>query len=75
MTYNQLFYLKFKKGVSTCELIRRFPNDLSRVSEVALLEIPQETLKKIFKGRKGLKRLMSLKQKLSHSKSHCNNER
>lgn len=68
MTYNELLYLKFKKRVPTCELIRKFPTERSRVSEVALLEVPQAMLKKIIRGRKVFKRLMRLKRKLNDSK-------
>lgn len=75
MTYTQLFYLKFKKGLPTCELIRRFPKELNRVSEVALLEVPEETLKEIFKGKKGLRKLMRLKQKLTHAPSRNRGEK
>ena len=39
MTYQELINLKFKKGISTYELVRRFPKEIKRVSEVALLDI------------------------------------
>ncbi len=63
MTYEKLFYLKFKKGVSTYELVQRFPKDIERVSEVALLDLPEETLRKIIQEESALLRLMRLKRK------------
>ncbi len=65
MTYERLFYLKFKKGLSTYELIRRFPAQIERVSEVAMLEIPEPTLKEIIGGEKNFNRLMRLKKRFS----------
>ena len=62
MTYQKLFYLKFKKGLSTYELVRRFPSEVARVSEVALLEVPEETLKAIINEDKEFNRLMWLKK-------------
>ena len=65
MTYQQLFYLKFKKGVSTYELVRRFPNAIDQVSEVALLDVPESTLKEIIGEEKAFNRLMRLKRRFS----------
>ena len=65
MTYQKLFYLKFKKGISTYELVRRFPEDINRVSEVALLDVPEETLRGILKEEKSFNRLMRLKKRFS----------
>ena len=65
MTYEQLFYLKFKKGVSTYELVQRFPDAIERVSEVALLDLPEPTLKEMLGGEKTFHRLMRLKRKFS----------
>ncbi len=63
MTYRELFYLKFKKGVSTYELVRRFPEAIDQVSEVALLDVPEATLKEIIGEEKSFNRLMRLKRK------------
>jgi hypothetical protein len=65
LTYQELFQLKFKKGVSTHELVRRFPQDIQRVSEVALLEIPEDTLKQLVGEKEAFNRLMELKKKYS----------
>ncbi len=61
--YRTLFYLKFKKRVSTYELVRKFPDEIGRVSEVALLEIPEEILREVLKEEKLFDRLMRLKRK------------
>ena len=47
--YEQLINLKYREGLSTYELVRRFPKQIHRVSEVALLDIPEETLKKVIR--------------------------
>ena len=65
MTYQKLFDLKFKQGVSTYELARRYPAQLNRVSEIALLEVPEETLKEIVKEEKEFDKLMRLKKRFS----------
>ena len=65
MTYQQLFYLKFKKGISTYELIRLYPNSARQVSEVALLDVPEDTLRDILKEERDFLYLMSLKRKFS----------
>lgn len=63
MTYDQLFQLKFREGISTYELVKRYPADIQRVSEMALLEVPEETLKEIVKEEKILSRLKRLKRR------------
>ena len=63
MTYQKLFYLKFIKGLSTYELVRRFPDEIERVSEVALLDLPEATLREIIWKEKDFLRLMRLKRK------------
>jgi len=64
MTYQRLYDLKFRKGVSTYELMRRYPRHIKRVSEVALLDIPDATLREIIREEKTLCRLMRLKRRL-----------
>ena len=63
MTYQKLFYLKFKKGLSTYELVQQFPGDIRRVTEVALLDIPEQTLREIISEDKTFIRLIRLKKK------------
>ncbi|HTL46737.1 MAG TPA: hypothetical protein VL688_01605 [Verrucomicrobiae bacterium] len=64
MTYERLLYLKFRRGISTYELMKRYPRDIKRVSEVALLDIPEETLKEIIPEDKVLNRIIRLKKKM-----------
>lgn len=64
MTYRELFNLKFKKGFSTYELVRRYPEEIHRVSEIALLDVPEQTLRKILREEKIFNRLIRLKRKL-----------
>ena len=63
MTYQKLFYLKYKRGLSTYDLVRRFPSDVGQVSEVAMLDIPEETLKEIVAEKTTFERLMRLKKR------------
>jgi hypothetical protein len=67
MTYNKLFQLKFREGISTYELVRRFPKDIQRVSEMAMLEVPDETLQEVVKEEKMLSRLKRLKKRFGIS--------
>ena len=64
MTYQKIFDLKFKKGLSTYELVRLYPNEVERVSEVALLDIPEEILREVVTEEKDLYRLIQLKRRL-----------
>ena len=63
MTYQELCYLKFKKGISTYELVKRYPDEIKRVNEVALLDVPESTMREIIHEEKILTRLMRLKKK------------
>ncbi len=65
MTYDRLFYLKFKKRLTTCELVRMYPAQIKRVSEVALLDVPEHTLKEVLKETGTFTRLMRLKKRFS----------
>ncbi|MFH1801159.1 MAG: hypothetical protein ABH891_10010 [Candidatus Omnitrophota bacterium] len=60
--YEKLFDLKYRQGVPTCELAQRFPEHVDRVNEVALLDIPENTLKKVLPEKRILERVISLKK-------------
>ncbi|OGX13483.1 MAG: hypothetical protein A2351_01620 [Omnitrophica bacterium RIFOXYB12_FULL_50_7] len=62
--YEKLFDLKYRKGIPTHELAHRFPKHIDRVNEVALLDIPENTLKELFHEKRILARLKSLKKQL-----------
>ncbi len=68
MNYRQLVDLKFKKGISTYELVCRFPKELKRVSEVALLDVPEATLREIVQEKEMFRHLMELKKKFRAEK-------
>jgi len=61
--YEELIDLKYRKGVPTFKLIRRFPKHRKRVHEVALLGVPEKTLRKIVREKRLLNRLMEMKKK------------
>ncbi len=62
--YEKLFDLKYRQGIPTYELAHRFPEHITRVHEVALLDIPDNTLREVVQEKKLLERLVSLKKKL-----------
>ncbi len=64
-SYEKLFYLKYKKGLPTCELVKKFPKAIDQVTNVALMEVPETTLKEIVTEKKEFARLMELKRKFS----------
>jgi hypothetical protein len=66
MDYEELFYLKYKKGISTYELLKRFPESLDEVADVALMDVPETTLKEIIPSERDLVRLMQLKRRFSN---------
>jgi len=62
--YEKLFDLKYRQGIPTCELVHRFPEHIARVSEVALLDIPENTLREVIQENSVFERLITLKRKL-----------
>jgi hypothetical protein len=65
MTYKQIAYLKFKKGMTTYQLARQFPKFIQQVSEVALLDLSENTLRELLREEKAIHRLMRLKKRFS----------
>ncbi len=68
MTYREIFDLKYNQGLSTYELVQRFPQEVERISEVALLEIPEDTLRQVIAESEVLERVMNLKKKYGREK-------
>ena len=62
--YEKLFDLKYRQGIPTYELAHRFPEHIDRVNEVALLDIPENTLREVVPEKKIFERLISLKRQL-----------
>lgn len=65
MTYKRLFYLKYQKGLTTYELVKQYPAEIGRVTEVALLDVPEGILKEIVREDETLQRLLRLKRRFS----------
>ncbi|MFZ5802092.1 MAG: hypothetical protein ACOY3K_03145 [Candidatus Omnitrophota bacterium] len=63
MTYEKIFELKFERGFTTHELAQRFPKEIRRVSEVALLELPDEMLQEVMPEKDMLKRVRLLRKR------------
>ena len=60
--YEKLFDLKYRKGVPTHELAHRFPEHIDCINEVALLDIPENTLKEVLPEKRILERVINLKR-------------
>lgn len=60
--YGKLFYLKFVRGLSTVELMDRFPEDIHEISEIALLGLPWPTLRKVVREKSALSHLLQVKR-------------
>ena len=63
MTYRKLFDLKYKQGLTTHDLVRRFPANLQQISEIALMDIPENVLREIITEEEALTRLIKLKRR------------
>lgn len=63
MTYRKIFDMKYNQGISTSELVKRFPEDVKRISEVALLEVSDEMLRQVISETNVAERLISLKKR------------
>ncbi|MDD5085162.1 MAG: hypothetical protein PHE61_03850 [Candidatus Omnitrophica bacterium] len=62
MDYKDLFKLKFEKGLSTIELEERYPEDIDKIAKLALIDLPQDVLRKIIRDKKELLALIDLKK-------------
>lgn len=63
MTEHELFDLKYNQGLSTQELLKRFPDDTCRIHEIALLEIEEEMLREVIPEPAFFERLMEMKKR------------
>lgn len=61
--YEELIDLKYTKGVPTLKLMQRFPKHQKYVNEVALLGVPEKTLRNVVREKKLLKKLMEMKKR------------
>lgn len=68
MDYKDLFKLKFEKGLSTIELEERYPEDIDKIAKLALIDLPQDVLRKIIRDKKELLALIDLKKSAEISK-------
>ena len=65
MTYKKLFYLKYKVGMPTLEIAKLYPSAAQQVNEIALLDLPEPTLRELLGEDESLNRLIRLKRRLS----------
>ncbi len=66
MTYQEIFDLKYKEGLSTFDIVKQYPNEINRVNKIAMLDIPEVVLRKVVQEEKELKELLHLKKKLHY---------
>ncbi len=66
--YEKLFEMKYKQGVPTLKLAELFSSHRELVSEIALLDIPDATLKKVVRKKELLEKLALLKRNLAAKK-------
>lgn len=66
MTYHSLVDLKFRKGLTTHDLVRRYPASLRQINEIALMDIPDKILEELIKEEATLARLKQLKKRYSN---------
>ena len=64
MKYSKLFYLKYFKGISTQELMRQYPKEVRRISEIALFDLDAGTLKKVLLQEAEVSHILQLRRKL-----------
>ncbi len=63
MTYRELFELKFKKGYSTSQLLHRYPQEVGKVTEIALLELSTAELRRMLPEEERLERILLMKRR------------
>ena len=73
MRYSEIFDLKYRKGIPTQELMRRYPGEIRRISEIALLDLNTSVLRRILPRKKSFSHVLQLKTKFWHSTrlKHC----
>ncbi|MBI4372276.1 MAG: hypothetical protein HY585_00945 [Candidatus Omnitrophica bacterium] len=65
MKYSTLIHLKFSGGFSTQELMKHYPREANRISEIALLDLDKRMLEQVVSEKKTFKHLMYLKEKFT----------
>lgn len=63
MTYREIFDMKYNQGMSTSELVKRFPGDVKRISEVALLDVSEDLLRQVIVENRVVERLLHFKKR------------
>jgi hypothetical protein len=63
LPYEILIRLKYEEGISTVDLVKMFPQAVERVSSIALLDIPENTLREVVREERELSRLLKLKKR------------
>jgi hypothetical protein len=51
MSFANIFYLRFMKGLSTVELESRYPDEKRKIAIVALCSLPDQTLRSVANSR------------------------
>ena len=65
MSYANLFYLRFLRGLSTLELESLFPEEKRKVCVVALCSLPDRTLQSVLNER-AFRRIQKIREGCFH---------
>ena len=69
MTYRTLYELKFDRKMSTLSLGKRYPHYISKISNLALLDLTEETLRRVIREKRKLYYLQRLRRRLLKSRN------
>ncbi len=64
MTYRKLYRLKTEHGMSTIDLVRRFPRERDKITNLALLDLPQALLEETLTEKQMMRRVMTLRRRM-----------
>lgn len=67
MTYKKLYEMKFRMGIPTIELEKKFPKDRDKISKLALMELPLSLLRSVLNDERKLMSLLELKASIAAS--------
>nr|CAX68942.1 hypothetical protein JG2_0170 [uncultured bacterium] len=62
MTYEEIFNLKFREGLPTHIMEKRYPKDKLKITRVALSELPEESLRTVIRKDCELEKILYLKR-------------
>lgn len=64
ITYRKLYRLKTERGLSTIDLVRRFPREREKITNLALLDLPQALLEQTLTEKQMMRRVADLRRRM-----------